>query len=189
MADFDGIAILTVLAAHDVHYVVIGGWAAVAQGSPIPTRDVEDVPENHKDNLTRLSAALTELDARIRNGDGDPLPFRHDATSLAGSLFWNPTTTRGDLNLSFDRPAPKASPTCVGMRSPSPCAVPRCCSRRWPTSSAARRRPAAMRTGRPCPSCGSSSPSSCAPDAPASGADGALSISLRARRAGPRVRD
>jgi len=150
VADFDGIAILTVLAAHDVHYVVIGGWAAVAQGSPIPTRDVEGVPENHKGNLTRLSAALTELDARIRNGDADPLPFRHDATSLAGSLFWNLTTTRGDLNLSFDRPAPRASPTCVGMRSPSPCAVPRCCSRRWPTSSAARRRPAAMRTGRPC---------------------------------------
>lgn len=125
MADFDGIAILTVLAAHDVHYVVIGGWAAVAQGSPIPTRDVEGVPENHKGNLTRLSAALTELDARIRNGDADPLPFRHDATSLAGSLFWNLTTTRGDLNLSFDRPAPRASPTCVGMRSPSPCAVPR----------------------------------------------------------------
>ena len=101
MADFDGIAILTVLAAHDVDYVVIGGWAAVAQGSPIPTRDVDVVPEMEKDNLARLSAALTELDARIRNGNEDPLPFRHDATSLAGSLFWNLTTKHGDLDLAF----------------------------------------------------------------------------------------
>ena len=101
MADFDGIAILAVLASHRVDFVVIGGWAAVAQGSPIPTRDVDVVPDNNRDNLTRLSAALTELDARIRNGDEEPLPFGHDATSLAAAVFWNLTTKHGDLDLSF----------------------------------------------------------------------------------------
>lgn len=101
MADFDGTAILQVLARHQVHFVVIGGWAAVAQGSPIPTRDVDVVPENERANLTRLSGALRELDAKVRNGDEDPLPFAHDATRLAGSVFWNLTTTFGDLDLHF----------------------------------------------------------------------------------------
>lgn len=101
MARFDGNAILAVLEQHRVDFVVIGGWAAVAQGSPIPTRDVDVVPDRDRDNLTRLSAALTALDARVRNGDEDPLPFDHDATSLAGSLFWNLTTIHGGLHLAF----------------------------------------------------------------------------------------
>lgn len=101
MAEFDGIAILSVLARHEVNCIVIGGWAAVAQGSPIPTRDVDVVPELEGENLNRLSAALTELDARVRNDSDEPLPFRHDATSLAASVFWNLTTKHGDLDLTF----------------------------------------------------------------------------------------
>lgn len=101
MAEFDAIAILAVLEQHGVDFVVIGGYAAVAQGSPIPTRDVDVVPEKDRDNLTRLSAALTALEAKVRNGDEDPLPFSHDATSLASSVFWNLTTSHGDLDLAF----------------------------------------------------------------------------------------
>jgi hypothetical protein len=97
---FDALAILAVLAKHHVSFVVIGGWAAVAQGSPIPTRDVDVVPLNDRVNLTRVSTALTELDARIRTG-GEPLAFAHDATSLAGATFWNLTTKHGDLDISF----------------------------------------------------------------------------------------
>lgn len=99
MADFDAIAILTVLQQHGVVFVVIGGWAAVAHGSPLPTRDVDVVPEQGSDNLTRLSAALTALDARVRHGDDEPLPFRHDAASLAGSSLLNLTTIHGDLDI------------------------------------------------------------------------------------------
>ena len=101
MPDFDGVAILAVLVSHQVDCIVIGGWAAGAHGSPMLTEDVDVVPDSDRDNLARLSTALTELDARIRNGDEEPLPFRHDATSLAGSVFWNLTTTYGDLDLSF----------------------------------------------------------------------------------------
>lgn len=101
MPEFDAIAILRVLVAHEVDFVVIGGWAAVAHGSPLPTRDVDVVPLAEPDNLTRLSAALRALDARVRNGNEEPPPFAHDADSLAGSVFWNLTTTYGDLDLSF----------------------------------------------------------------------------------------
>ncbi len=101
MPDFDGAAILATLAAHEVRFIVIGGFAAIAQGSPIPTRDVDVVPDLGSANLARLSDALWALQAKVRNGDDEPLPFAHDATSLAGSVFWNLTTRHGDLDIAF----------------------------------------------------------------------------------------
>lgn len=99
--DFEPDAIAEVLVRHGVAFIVIGGTAAYLQGSPLVTEDIDVVPENERENLTRLSAALTELDAKVRNDSDEPLPFRHDATSLAGSVFWNLTTKHGDLDLTF----------------------------------------------------------------------------------------
>jgi hypothetical protein len=94
--------ILAVLAAHDVRYVVIGGYAAALHGSPFLTQDVDITPEATSENLARLSAALKELDARIRAAELDePLPFSHDADSLAAVQVWNLTTRYGDLDISF----------------------------------------------------------------------------------------
>jgi hypothetical protein len=100
VADFDGPAILRVLSAHGVDYLLIGGFAAAAQGSPIPTNDVDVVPADGHDNYARLSAALTELDARVRAEGVEPLPFSHDADSLAAALIWNLTTKYGDLDIT-----------------------------------------------------------------------------------------
>ena len=59
-------------------------------------------PEASTANLTRLSAALRDLGARIRTDAApDGLPFDHDAESLGGSSVWNLTTKYGDLDLSF----------------------------------------------------------------------------------------
>lgn len=101
MRDFDGPAILAVLHGHGVDFITIGGFAAVIHGSPLLTNDVDIVPDTDRDNLMRLSAALRELQAQVRNGDEDPLPFAHDATSLAGSVFWNLVTVHGALDISF----------------------------------------------------------------------------------------
>jgi hypothetical protein len=98
---FDPLAVLRELHAHGVDFVCIGGFAAYLQGSAIPTVDVDIVPDSARDNLTRLSDALRALGARVRNGDDEPLPFAHDATNLAGSVFWNLTTRHGDLDISF----------------------------------------------------------------------------------------
>ena len=100
MADFDGAAILAVLAQHEVDYLLIGGFAAVAQGSPIPTIDVDIVPADGRDNYARLSAALKDLDAHVRAAGVEPLPFNHDADSLAAALTWNLTTKYGDLDIT-----------------------------------------------------------------------------------------
>lgn len=100
-SDFEPDAIAEVLVRHGVAFIVIGGTAAYLQGSPLLTEDIDVVPENERENLIRLSAALSELDAKIRIDGDAPLPFGHDATSLAGSGFWNLTTKHGDLALTF----------------------------------------------------------------------------------------
>ena len=101
MAEFRPDAILEVLTRHGVDCVAIGGFAAFLQGSPIPTDDVDITPARDRDNFAKLSAALTELDAKIRAEGVDPLPFAHDADSLAAVQVWNLTTTYGDLDISL----------------------------------------------------------------------------------------
>lgn len=102
LGEFDGAAILAVLARHGVDCVVIGGFAATTHGSPVPTADVDIVPSTERDNLARLSDALTELDANARAVELDePLPFAHDADSLAAAQIWNLTTKHGDLDVTM----------------------------------------------------------------------------------------
>ena len=94
--------VIGTLVAHDVRFVLIGGLAALAQGSPFPTEDIDVTPERTSANLARLSAALEELDARVRTHvvEGG-LPFDHDADSLAAASVWSLTTPYGDLDISF----------------------------------------------------------------------------------------
>ncbi len=100
--EFDPGALLAVLVANDVRFVLIGGLAALAHGSPFPTEDVDITPDAEPGNLGRLSAALTELDAKIRSDSIDQgMPFDHDAASLAGVATLNLTTKFGDLDLSL----------------------------------------------------------------------------------------
>ncbi|HYZ52812.1 MAG TPA: hypothetical protein VE733_04780, partial [Streptosporangiaceae bacterium] len=77
--ELNAAAIVAALNRHQVRYVVIGAFAAIAQQVPIPaTRDIDLTPETSHENLTRLSAALKELGARIRaEGVPDGLPFSH----------------------------------------------------------------------------------------------------------------
>lgn len=102
MPDFDGPAILEVLTRNGVDCVLIGGFGASVHGSPLLTNDVDVVPDPDAPNLARLSIALYELDAKVRAAELDePLPFHHDATSLAAGRIWNLTTKFGDLDLTF----------------------------------------------------------------------------------------
>ena len=50
--------ILAVLNRHHVDYLVIGAFAAIAQGAPLEaTHDVDVTPRRDADNLGRLSTA------------------------------------------------------------------------------------------------------------------------------------
>jgi hypothetical protein len=100
---FDPDALLEVLHRHDVRYVLIGGLAAALRGSATPTFDVDITPAAGAGNLARLSAALADLDARIRvDGIPEGLPFAHDAASLAQMSMLNLVTKFGDLDVAFD---------------------------------------------------------------------------------------
>jgi hypothetical protein len=100
VASFDGLAIVRTLARHEVDYILIGGFAAAAHGSPLQTNDVDIVPAGNAENLARLSKALKALNAKVRAG-AEAFPFDHDADSLAAAQIWNLTTKYGDLDITL----------------------------------------------------------------------------------------
>jgi len=59
-------SLLATLAASHVEVIVVGGLAAVAQGAPITTHDLDIVPRRTAENIARLVAVLLDLDARYR---------------------------------------------------------------------------------------------------------------------------
>jgi hypothetical protein len=73
--------ILKVLGRHGVDFIVVGGVAAVLEGAPFTTLQLEVMPDLEPANRERLVAALRELNARYLDPAG-----RHivpDETKLA----------------------------------------------------------------------------------------------------------
>jgi hypothetical protein len=103
MTEFDPRAIFAALDRHGVRYIVIGGLAAILYGAAHVTTDVDVVPQDARDNLERLSAALNELHARIRvSGEPDGIPFDHSLEALSRNRIWNLQTDHGDLDITFE---------------------------------------------------------------------------------------
>ena len=99
-AEFRPEGMLEVLAEHEVLYVLIGGFAAVIYGSPYVTTDIDVVPQILPENLTRLSAALDAMHAKVWTGaEPQGVAFSHDATSLGAVQIWNLITDFGRLDL------------------------------------------------------------------------------------------
>jgi hypothetical protein len=99
---FDPKPILRTLQQHDVAFVVVGLIAAVAQGSPVATRDLEVTPSPAPDNYELLAAALGELGAKLRLPDGTGLEFPIEPGYLAGGAAWTLLTRFGVLDLVFE---------------------------------------------------------------------------------------
>lgn len=100
---FDPRRIKATLNRHRVSFIIVGGVAAVAHGSPLPTEDVDVCPERSATNLDRLAAALAELGARLRvAGDPEGVEFPTDRGFLAAQPHMpNLTTDAGDLDLTI----------------------------------------------------------------------------------------
>lgn len=73
---------LEILAKHGVEFVVVGGVAAVLNGAPLATFDLDVVHARSPENLARLVAALIELEAHYRDPGGRDL--RPELSALAG---------------------------------------------------------------------------------------------------------
>lgn len=104
---FDPRLICRALNDAGVRYVVVGGFAGVIHGSPLPTSDVDVVPDRAQDNLDRLAEALVSLGARLRTAAG-PVDAPIDGRFLAKIPFMlNLTTIHGDLDLTFEPAGPR----------------------------------------------------------------------------------
>jgi hypothetical protein len=81
--------LLRLLVEHDVRFVVIGGFAAQAHGSPSLTGDLDIVPSWDGENLRRVAEVLARI-AAVRHGlpvGGPPMPPLDARTLRAGSVF------------------------------------------------------------------------------------------------------
>lgn len=93
------------LADHAVDHVVIGGFAAIAHGSPRATRDLDVVVAPANDNLMRLLAALQQLGAvrSLNEGGTHPVDAADVATVALGATL-HTHTSAGALDV-VGRPA------------------------------------------------------------------------------------
>jgi hypothetical protein len=100
--ELDADTILRALLEHEVEFVVIGGLAVGAHGYPRATKDVDVVPAPERENLRRLYAALSELDAQpMEIGDFRPeelpVPFAPEGLDEGGN--WTLRTVAGRVDV------------------------------------------------------------------------------------------
>jgi hypothetical protein len=88
--------LLAVLAQHGVESIVAGGTAAVLNGAPVSTFDLDLVYARSEENVERLLAALDELDALFR---GDPRRITPDRSHLRTAGHKLLETKYGPLDL------------------------------------------------------------------------------------------
>jgi predicted nucleotidyltransferase len=91
-------ATLKLLADANVRFVVIGGYAAMLQGSVILTQDLDICYERTPENLARLASALAPIHPRLR-GLPDEIPFALDVRALAQGMNFTLQTDLIDLDL------------------------------------------------------------------------------------------
>jgi hypothetical protein len=97
-ARFDPVQILLRLNAEGVRYVVIGGLAAKAHGSPTLTVDLDICYAREPEDLARLASVLSELDVSLRGAPAG-LPFTPDSQTLRRGDHFTLSTRYGDLDL------------------------------------------------------------------------------------------
>jgi predicted nucleotidyltransferase len=91
------VELLRLLTRHKVDFIVVGGVAAVAQGAPVNTFDLDVVHARTPDNIERLLGALRELDAFYRTDLTRKLP--PTASHLASPGHQLLVTNLGTLDL------------------------------------------------------------------------------------------
>ncbi len=88
--------ILELLNKYEVEYIVVGGVAAVIQGAPITTFDLDALVRVSDDNASRLVGALEDLDARYREHSTAIKPSKKDILEGGHLLL---TTRAGPLDV------------------------------------------------------------------------------------------
>jgi len=89
------------LVAHGVDFVLIGGMAGIAQGSSLPSYDLDIAYARDKANVRRLVSALEEIGVRLRGGPAD-LPFQLDERTIENGANFTFITPFGDFDILAD---------------------------------------------------------------------------------------
>ena len=98
--------LLASLSSNEVRFVLVGGLAAQAHGAVRATQDADICPEWSKENLARLAASLTELEARLKIGEGsiETLEIQIDARTIHGLEIGAWRTAAGDVDVLLGIP-------------------------------------------------------------------------------------
>lgn len=89
--------ILRIMARHEVDFILVGGVAAILEGAPVSTFDLDIVVPAAKEGHARLLAALRELNARYLDPAG-----RHivpDENRLASMRLHRLITDHGPIDV------------------------------------------------------------------------------------------
>ena len=90
-------ALLEGLAEAGVEFILVGGLAAVVQGSPVTTMDVDIVHSRSSGNITRLMGFLKSIGAVYRRPDDKVIePTETDLSEMGHMLF---TTRLGPVDV------------------------------------------------------------------------------------------
>jgi hypothetical protein len=102
----DRSALLDSLTRNGVRFVLVGGLAAQAHGASRATQDADICPEWTTENLGHLARSLTELDARLKIGEGsvDTLEIAIDAHTIHSFEIGAWRTAAGDVDVLLGIP-------------------------------------------------------------------------------------
>jgi predicted nucleotidyltransferase len=87
------------LVENDVEWVVIGANAAIAQGAPIGTIDLDLGYKRTRENARRLARALAPFHPRLRGVDELSSAFRLSAEAIHRGCNFTLVTDAGDVDL------------------------------------------------------------------------------------------
>jgi len=105
VTSFDPARIFQTLERHGVDYLTIGAWAVIAHGYVRATADIDFVARLDRENMVRLAAALTELNAKLRGVDADKLGIDPtDPSVLENGASFTMDTDAGPLDFLNDVP-------------------------------------------------------------------------------------
>ena len=86
------------LRKHDVDFVILGATAAIAQGAPIGTIDLDLGYRRTRDNIKRMVAALKPFHPRLRGVDKS-IHFRFSVEAIRRGCNFTFVTDAGDLDI------------------------------------------------------------------------------------------
>lgn len=90
-------SLLEALSAAGVRFILVGGLAAVVQGAPVTTMDIDIVHERTRENISKLLAFLRSVEAIHRPPDNKIIePKEQDISGTGHALF---TTRLGPLDV------------------------------------------------------------------------------------------